>query len=582
MIKDRLLFDGAFGSYYYALTGDEAPCELANGNRPEMVREIHKRYIESGAQAIKTNTFAANTAALKSDFALVAGVLQKGYEIAREAAGNAALVFADIGPFRLDDDEKTVSEYLAIADVFLKLGAYHFLFETFPEFELMRPVLSHIKKNRPDAFLIFSFAASEDGYTRRGNHYKPLLRAAMEDENVDSAGLNCISGPSHILKLFRDLPERPACASVMPNAGYPTLSGGRILYNDNAAYFAEKLLEIAQSGAKILGGCCGTTPAHIAEAARLLNLPAAQRDGPPPAKEKKVAAPSKNIFREKLKAGEKVIAVELSPPLDTDVHTLIERAKAVRNAGADVITLPDSPLSRARADSVMCASIVKREAKIDVLPHLSCRDRNMIGIKSILLAGRMGNVGNVLALTGDPMVSTGESGDRGVFSLHSQNLISYIVNLNADVFGGNGYFIGGALNVNAPNFEAELRRACNKEKNGAEFFMTQPVFSERAKENLHRAHETLKAKILAGIMPVAGYKNAVFINNEISGITIPEELVESLRDKTREEAASVTVRYCKNLIEDIKGSCDGYYLITPLGRIDLICAIINAIKEKKE
>ncbi|MDP4109355.1 MAG: homocysteine S-methyltransferase family protein, partial [Bacillota bacterium] len=465
----RLLFDGAFGSYYFSLTGDEAPCELANLNRPDTVREIHRRYIEAGAQAIKTNTFGANTHALKSDFSTVRTVVENGFKLAKEES-YGAFVFADIGPFMHETREETVSEYIGIADIFLDFGADCFLFETFPEYEIMEPVLGHIKKKNPEAFIIFSFAVSQDGYTRRGIFYKALIKAAAGDKNIDAVGLNCYCGPSHIKELFRGMPAVGKPASVMPNAGYPVLSGGRILYNDNASYFANKLFEISQCGAVILGGCCGTTPEHIKEASKLLKISGGELTIAAKTEERK-ASLSVNSFREKLKSGKKVIAVELSPPAGADAQPLIERARAAKDAGADLITFPDSPLSRARADSMMCAALVRREVSIDVLPHLSCRDRNTVGIKSILLAGKMENIGSVLALTGDPMGPVPDFTDRGVFSLHSINLISYIKSLNSEAFADDGYFIGAALNINAPNFEAELRRAQQKEKNGAEFFL---------------------------------------------------------------------------------------------------------------
>ncbi|MCX7614817.1 MAG: bifunctional homocysteine S-methyltransferase/methylenetetrahydrofolate reductase [Clostridiales bacterium] len=578
--KNHLLFDGAFGSYYYSQSCDDAPCELANIKSPDAVLDIHSRYIEAGAQAIKTNTFSANTVSLKTDFSLVQEVIRNGYNLAKKAAGERALVFADIGPFQLDNSEATQSEYLRIVDEFLSLGAVNFLFETFPEYEVLRPVLRHIRERRDDAFIILSFAASQDGYTRQGNYYKTLLDEAENEGLADSIGLNCICGPTHILQLYRELNNPSGCFSIMPNAGYPVLSGGRILYNNNAEYFAKKLAEIAKSGVKILGGCCGTTPEHIQLAAQLLKSTQIWEDTQLPVPIKTAQTAKESEFQKKLNHGDKVFAVELAPPAGIDAETLVERAKAAKKAGADIITLPDSPLSRARADSMSCASIVKRGAGIDTIPHLACRDRNMIGLKSVLLAGKMQKIDNVLAITGDPMVHTGEAVDRGVFSLHSANLIAFIENLNKDVFNGNGYYVGAALNINAANFNAELNRAMKKEKNGAEFFMTQPVFTSQSKENLKRAHQTLKSKILAGIMPVVSYKNAVFINNEISGIGVPEDLVNELRDKEKAEAAQISIRYCTDTMKSIEDHCDGYYLITPLGRIDLICEIIQAIKKK--
>lgn len=578
-IKDRLLFDGAFGSYYHKLTGDLGPCELANLQAPDVVERIHREYLQAGAQAIKSNTFAANTSALQLPFEEIEKIIRAGYALAEKAAGTEAAVFADIGPISSEDGQKTREELVKIADVFLALGAQNFLFETFAGFDELVPTLENIKRKCPDAFVIVSFAASRDGYTKDGNYYQALIEQAEKSPQIDACGLNCVCGPAHICALNRVLKRGTKMRAVMPNAGYPTAIGGRMIYDDNADYFSERLLEIAGDGVKILGGCCGTTPEHIAKVYQRL------KNGQESETRNRVVTPGgqkkrkTNPFLEKIQQGKPVIAVEISPPSNVEIDRMLAGAKAVKEAGADLITVPDSPLSRARANSVMCAARLHRETGLPVMPHLACRDRNMVGLKSILLAGKMEGIDLVLAITGDPMEHKTDTCDRGVFSLHSINLLSYIHSLNEEVFQEDEYTTAGALNVNVPNFEAELRRAVKKQENGASLFLTQPVFDACAAENLKRAKAVLKAKILAGIMPLASYKNAVFVNNEIAGISVPEEIIQALYGLDREQATAVSVKYSSEIAKRIRPFCDGYYLVTPLGRYDLCCKLIQAIKE---
>lgn len=577
-MTDTFLFDGAFGTYYAQLTNKFEPCELANLNDHQTVLKIHKEYIDAGVDAIKTNTFGANSG-LGLDSETVQKIIKAGYNIALDAIQDSkAKVYADIGPIPYKDKDVS-QEYINIADVFLSLGAQNFLFETMPEYNVLKPVLKHIKQKNPNSYIIVSFAASLDGYTKSGLYYKQLLDKAQKDTNIDAIGLNCLCGPAHILPLVQEyFPNIVKPMSVMPNSGYPESIGNRMVYIDNADYFSKKILKLRKLGITILGGCCGTTPLHIQKSRLLLN----SFKGDKPLKTninvvKEEQTPTlKNTFYEKLSNNLFPIAVELKAPIDTKIDYLINGAQELKKVGADLITIADSPLSRARADSFLIGSKIKREANIDVLPHLTCRDKNIISIKAALLGLNIEGVNNVFVITGDPIIATDRSSIKGVFDFNSVGLIKYIDSLNQNVFLNNPFLIGAALNTNALNFDNELKRAQQKIKAGAKFFLTQPIFAQQGVERIKQAKEILNTNILAGIIPPSSYKNAVFLNNEVSGISIPQSLIQAMKESDNPQ--EICFEYAMEIIKQLKPVCDGLYIISQSKKTDLISRIVQASK----
>ncbi|MBQ7903334.1 MAG: methylenetetrahydrofolate reductase, partial [Oscillospiraceae bacterium] len=249
-----------------------------------------------------------------------------------------------------------------------------------------------------------------------------------------------------------------------------------------------------------------------------------------------------------------------------------------KEAGVDIITVTDSPLARARADSIMVAAKIKREVGIEVMPHLSCRDKNRISLKGSLIGASFENLNNILAVTGDPIMQDIFSGKSGVFAFNSYGLISFINDLNVQTFPQTPFAVGAALNVNVNNFDKELERAKKKVEHGAKFFLTQPIYNDDAVQNFILAANTLSVPVLAGFMPPAGYKNAVFLHHEVSGITIDEDFIESLKDKTREEVVEISTDYCFNLAKKIAGCRGGFYLMTPMKRVDLTVRLSEKIR----
>ncbi|QNU67743.1 bifunctional homocysteine S-methyltransferase/methylenetetrahydrofolate reductase [Ruminiclostridium herbifermentans] len=579
--KDYFLFDGAIGTYYSSKFNKNTACELANLFDRDSIYNIHKEYIEAGADAIKTNTFGANRFSLACDQQEADKIIKMGWEIAKRAAeGTTTAVFADIGPIPVTEGFEVFEEYKRIVDIFLECGAEKFLFETFASYDILLELSAYIRLKLPKAVIFTSFAVYPDGYTKEGLFYIDIINKVSASGLVDAYGLNCISGPAHMLRLINDLNIEGRNIIIMPNSGYPSTERGRTVYIDNSEYFAEKILDLKKFGVKILGGCCGTTPRHIAATTKLFSESTTCCENPNESgSSSERIAPKQNILFQLLES-KKPILVEIDPPFDTKWEYMLKDTFLLKQAGADMITIADSPLAKARADSSILAAKLYREAGIPTMPHITCRDKNLLGIKAMLLGLHIEGIRNVLTITGDSIAHTERENIKGVFSINSSKLAGYISSLNSNVFYGEEFKIGGALNINAANFEAELKRAFTKIQNGIGYFLTQAVYTDTGINNLIKAAKTLNVPIFAGIMPLVGYKNAQFINNEVPGIEIEQEIIEMFKDKSREESERIGINLSLNSINKLYNYVAGFYLMTPLRRTHVICELIKEIRNK--
>jgi homocysteine S-methyltransferase len=580
--SNLLLFDGAMGTYWIQQNRDaDFVCELANLRRPESVLSIHNAYLDAGCKAIKTNTFGLNAVSLGGDHQLLREALTAGWKLANQAAeGRNAFVFADIGPIPQTGENGVFPHYQEVLDLFLELGAKQFLFETNSDCLCLAQAAEYIKSQRPDAFVLVSFAVQPDGYTREGQNGGSLLKGLADCDAVDGVGLNCVSGAYHMRQLVQTLDLHGKVFSAMPNAGYPVVVDNRTMYDGDPGYYALQLSELAGLGVRILGGCCGTTPEHIARSAALLEQRGStpvKRVSPKPAAETK-KAPSNRLWT-KLEQGKKIFAVELDPPKNAELGKFMSGAWTLKGAGVDAITIADCPIGRARMDSSLLACKLRRELDIDPLPHMTCRDRNLNATKALLLGLSVEGVDNVLVVTGDPIPSAERDEVKSVFNFNSRKLSHFIADLNQQELE-RPFHVFGALNVNARNFHVELARAKQKVEAGVSGFLTQPVLTAEALENLKLAHETLDAKILGGIIPVVSYRNACFMQSEIAGITVAEEIIELYKDKSREEAEALAVKISARIAKEIAPYVDGYYLMTPFLRVNLMVQIMDEIRKQ--
>lgn len=577
-----LLFDGGMGTYYKAAPGVE--CELANLTDPEGVKRVHAEYLAAGAQAIKTNTFGLPRMAA----AQMPGweeLAEAGWKLACDAAAEKdAAVFADLGPALDTEAAPASSAYGLAVQQFAALGAKNFLFETLSSDVGVVEAVKALRVAVPDAFIMVSFAVLPDGYTREGLLFRDLLHRMEGSGVVDAVGLNCVSAPGAMKKLVQGLGETRLPLSVMPNAGYPVVTRARVLYQGKPEYFAREMGQIAAAGVRILGGCCGTTPAHIAALRAELDALPRQTGTAPAAKLSTVSAPEvekDDAFLRKLDKGEKVIAIELDSPRVADLSGYLDGARSLQAAGADLLTIADCPIAQARMDSSLVACRVHRELGMCALPHMTCRDRNLNATKALLLGLYAEGVREVLAITGDPIPTAERDEVKNVYQFNSRKLAQYIVSL-----AGEGrempspMTVFGALNLNARNFDVELRRAVEKLENGMAGFLTQPVLSAQAVENLRKARQTLgeRAKILAGIMPVVSQRNAIFMENEINGIHVEEDIIQRFAGLDREQGEALGLEVSMQMAREALPYADGFYLMTPFNRVALMERLITRLR----
>jgi len=582
LTRRPLLFDGGMGTYYKTKPGQE--CEQANLTDPEGILAVHRAYLAAGADAIKTNTFSLPrlAAAQQPGWEQLADA---GWQLAAKAAGETgAAVFADLGPAPDTENNPAAQVYLAVAKRFALLGAQNFLFETLSAEDGVLEAIRALKQTVPEAFVLVSFAVLPDGYTREGRYCAELVRRMAQSGVVDAVGLNCVSAPGAMRALVQQLGDAGLPLSVMPNAGYPVVARAQVRYQGKPEYFARELSRLAAEGVRILGGCCGTTPQHIAALRTALDALPETLPAAPAAKPAEAAKPvveMDDAFLRKLRAGQRVIAVELDSPKDADLTAYLEGARRLQAAGSDLLTIADCPIARARMDSSLVACRVHRELGMNVLPHMTCRDRNLNATKALLLGLYAEGVREVLAITGDPIPTAERDEVKNVYQFNSRKLAQYIVSLAGEGREMPGPItVFGALNLNARNFEVELRRAAEKLENGMSGFLTQPVLSAQAVENLKKARETLgeQAKILAGILPVVSQRNAIFMENEVNGIHVDEAIIQKFEGLDRAAGEELGLEVSVQAAKAAAPYADGFYLMTPFNRVALMERLIARLR----
>lgn len=575
-----LVFDGGMGTYYKAAPG--LACEQANTADPDGVLAVHRAYLEAGAQALKTNTFGLTAMAARQEPGWQA-LADAGYALAVQAAQDKAYVFADLGPVPDTEERPAGQVYTEVAERMLDQGAEYFLFETLSSDAGVLEAVQAIRARCPHAFVLVSFAALPDGYTREGLACSQFLQRMQASGLVDAAGLNCVSAPGAMAALVQQMGRQGLPLSVMPNAGYPVVARSQVRYQGKPAYFAKTLAALAGRGVRILGGCCGTTPEHIRALTEALKEqpalgPAFAEPGAVPAAHQ--PAETEDAFLCKLRSGQPVIAVELDSPKTADLSGYLASARRLQQAGADILTIADCPVARARMDAALVACRVHRELGLCVLPHMTCRDRNLNATKALLLGLAAEGIGEVLAITGDPIPTAERDEVKSVYQFNSRKLAQYILSLAGEGGLPARMAVFGALNLGARNFAVELRRAEEKLACGMTGFLTQPVLSTQALENLRLARQTLgsRAKLLAGVLPVVSLRNAQFLDSEVNGIQVEPELLQRFAglDKAAGEALGLEVAF--GAAKAALPYADGLYLMTPFQRVGLMETLIARIR----
>ena len=601
MRETPLVFDGAMGTVIYDRGVFIHTCydELCLSN-PKLILQIHRDYVEAGAEVIETNTFGANPIKLKSyGLADRAGEINRAaVRLAREAAGKEVFVAGSVGPCtesnqRMPDAFAAEVEHAFRTQIsaFAAEGVDLYLLETFSDLNELRLAARVAKESGGP--VMASFVLNERGETALGTRAEAMASALDADGNVDIVGINCGTGPSGTFDALQAcIPHTSKPMVVMPNAGLPREISGRVMYLTSPEYFTEYAKKYIELGVRGVGGCCGTTPAHIRTMSRAVkSLSGVKRhvEVKPLIRQEALvyAIPPENKSRlaAKLLAGEQATSVELVPPKSSDMTSLLAKARQCAAAGVDAINIPDGPRASARVSPMIAALTILREVGIEPILHYCCRDRNLIGMQSDLLGGYAAKLANFLIITGDPP-KLGEYPDvTGVFDVDSIGLVQVASNLNRGVdIGGNpidpptGLFIGVGANPCAVDLEREVERYFRKIDAGAEFAITQPVFDVEALlsflDRVGKYHRTIP--VLAGVWPLLSFKNAEFMNNEVPGVVVPKAILDRMaRCRTREDGRKAGIEIARGIVEKIRDRVSGFQVSAPLGHVETALAVLG-------
>lgn len=596
--NEVLVGDGAIGTMLYTKgVSLDSNFEHLNLIRPNLVAELADEYIAAGAQVIETNTFGANTTKL-SAIGLgrkVAEINLAGAAIARKAAEGKALIAGSIGPLVAAKGEQRELSTTQMEEAFrlqcraLADGGVDFLLlETFSSLDQLQLA---VKVARETGLPVSaSMAFLEGGRCGDGSSVESFCRG-MEDSCADMIGANCGAGPLELLKVVKrmaTLTDKPI--SAYANSGFPEYLDGRYIYRATPDYFAAMALEMVAAGANLVGGCCGTTPDHIALLSRALSgcRPASRQKLPAiSVSEPILITPKRSSFLD-CWGSRKVITVELDPPKGLDCNKIIAGCRHLKEAGADAINLAENPLARPRMGNIALGSIIQREVGIEVIVHVTGRDRNLIGMQSDLMGASLLGISSILAVTGDPATMGDHAGATSVFDLHSLTLIKLLHDLNSGVNAignpigtGTGFTIGAAFNPNTGNMNVQASRLRKKVAGGACFTQSQPIYDPEILFAALTAIRDCTVPFLPGIMPLVSERNAEYLNNEVPGITVPDAVRARMKGLEKEAGAREGLAIAKEFIDATFNFVGGYYLIPPFGKHELAVELIEHIKSSE-
>lgn len=604
-----LLSDGAMGTMLYTLGFSFQGCfDELNLRQPERVAQVHRAYLEAGAQIIQTNTFGANRYKLTehTQQEQVAEINRTGVELARQevlASGKQAFVAGDIGPLgvrlapygRVQPEEARAAfreQVLALAQA----GADLIILETFSDLDELLQALAAARA-ACDLPVVASMTYTRDDRTLLGDAPRHVARMLYE-AGADVIGINCSGGPAQVWRILRQVRQGfpGARFSVMPNAGWPEQAGGRIMYPANPEYFGEYALAFCEAGARMLGGCCGTTPQHIqAMRAALDTLPdgcgpsVSELSMPVEVEEQPEGVKDLSQMAQKLKEGKFVISVEMDPPRGLSVHKLLAGASLLTEAGADVINVADSPMARMRMSPWAVCQLIQQQVGVESVLHFPTRGRNLLRVQGDLLAAHAMGIRNVFVVMGDPTAVGDYPDAMDNYDLVPSGLIQLIArhfNAGLDHAGANigqptAFFVGCALNLCPTNPEQEMKALRRKLQSGAQFILTQPVYqAEKAGEFLKAYTErygALQTPVLVGVLPLFNTRHATFLHNEVPGIFITENMQKRMR-QAGDRAPQEGVRLALELIDQMKAWASGIYLMPAFHRYDLAAEVVDGCK----
>ncbi|MDD5088780.1 MAG: bifunctional homocysteine S-methyltransferase/methylenetetrahydrofolate reductase [bacterium] len=603
--SEILVADGAMGTSLYARGVSYRSCfEELNESQPEVIESLHREYIAAGARILTTNTFGANTFRLSEHGfeKRVREINRAGAQIARRASGDSIYVGGSVGPLNrmlepigklsLDDARQAFREQII---GLVEGGVDLFIVETMSNLAEMREAIAAIRDVTAELPIIATMTFTEEGKTLVGD--KPFeVRRSLREFGADVVGANCSVGPQPMLDVIERMVGEDLPVAAQPNAGFPKLVGSRYIYLASPQYFAEYAVRFVQTGVNLVGGCCGTTAEHIraiAEAVR--NLKPVRRSflviQDVDDDHQTVAAPrspSAGTFGADL--GKRfLVSVEIDPPRGINPEPLVRHARTLQQHGVDLINVADSPLARSRLSALAMAHLIRREAGIEVLLHMSCRDRNALALQSELLGAHALGVLNILAVTGDPPAVGDYPFAKAVFELDSIGLTQMIARMNRgkDLTGRTmeeptRFVLGVGVNPTATDLDLEYDRFRRKIDACAQFALTQTLFDATTLERfLNDTASFRRIPVLLGILPLRSSKHAEFIHHEIPDMMVPE-VVRRAMQNAGTEGARVGVELARAFLLETYSLVQGVYLMPPFNKFDMAVEVIDVLPAERD
>ncbi len=603
-VKENIvLFDGAMGTMLYEAGVPLSSCfeELSISN-PDLVRDIHNKYIASGSHVIETNSFGANPVKLKT-YQLddkVEEINRASVRIAREAAGDDIYVAGSVGPLgeRLAPfgkiDRKTAEKaFEAQISSLMKEDIDLLVFETFRDIDELILASRVAERLNPDMPVQAQFSMGPLNLEEYQKEAPGAAKRLNKETSIDVLGINCAVGPDHLLEILMAVkPHVSKPVSVMPNAGLPREIDNRNMYLASPAYFGNYALKFYEAGASVIGGCCGTTPEHIKKAAQMvLSIDSGFRKGVIESSEiegdirEAVPLAERSALGKALSENKWVATIELVPPIGSDLSGIIEKSAQAKESGVLCINLPDGPRASSRVSVTVTAIEIERKAEVETIPHICCRDKNLIGLQAELLGCQAAGLRNLLIITGDPPKVGNYPDVTGVFDVDAVGLISLAKRLNCGIdLGGKelpeptSFVIGAGANPVTTGLDREIERAYEKAEAGADYFITQPVFDPEQLLSFLDKIKGTKLPVIAGIWPLASYRNALFLNNEVPGVTIPDEIMKRMEKADSKEAARREgILIAREILDIVRPSIAGVQVSPPFGRIQSAVDVIREI-----
>lgn len=616
-LLDRLLdpervsiFDGAMGTVLYAKGVFINQCyDELNVRAPDLVRGVHEEYARAGAEILETNSFGANRPKL-AQYGLedqVRAFNVAASRLAREAAGDAMLVAGAVGPLGLRIEpygptsrDEARGYFREQMEALAEGGADIFIAETFGDLDEIEQAIRAAREVDPTMPIIAQMTISINGLTPYG--VRPAdIAIALDRLGADIIGLNCSVGPQAILDAIEKMtPVTRRKLSAQPNAGMPRDVGGRSMYMASPEYMATYARHLIQAGARVVGGCCGTTPEHtraMAEGVRPLAprhatvavsagrgrlsgaLPRVDASGVEP-----VPFAERSRLAAKLAKGTFVSSVEIVPPRGVDASRMLKDVSALRDAGVDAVNVPDGPRAQSRMSAVLVSILIQQQVPgLETVTHYCCRDRNFLGMLSDLLGASAMGLKNLLLITGDPPKMGPYPNATAVFDIDSIGLTNLVSRLNSGLDpGGNPigaptrFAIGVGVNPAALDAAEEQRRFAWKVEAGAEYAITQPVFDVA---QLMRFMDTSPPiPVIAGIWPLVSLRNAEFLANEVPGVTVPEAVIARMRranERSKEHAVAEGIAVAREMLAQVRGAVQGVQVSAPFGKVELALDVLR-------